>query len=136
MALASTIFTPPTEPILQPTADSAAAFAARWYSAWNANDLEAIMACYEPTVQHSSPFIKKYNAVDDAWLIGSDAVRDYFRRALERNTNPRLRFDPLHTAVGLFSITLVYRRMTGDLATELFILSERSRILRSISHYG
>lgn len=132
--LPAPVITAPTEPALQPTPESAAAFAERWYAAWNAHDLDAIMACYEPTVQHSSPFIKRYNGVDDAWLVGIDAVRDYFRRALERN--PTLRFDPLHTAVGLFSVTLVYRRMTGDLAAELFVLSERGRILRSISHYG
>lgn len=121
-------------PTNTPTPDSALAFADRWYAAWNMHDLDAIMACYEPTIEHSSPFIKRYNNSDDRWLKGIDAVRDYFARALERN--PALRFDPLHTAVGLESIILVYRRMTGDLAAEVFMLSGRGLILRSISHYG
>jgi hypothetical protein len=117
-----------------PTPASAQAFADRWYAAWNARDLDAIMACYEPTIEHSSPFIKRYNNTDDQSLVGIDAVRDYFRRALERN--PTLQFHPMHVTVGLGSVILVYRRMTGDLAAELFVLSEQGRILRSISHYG
>ena len=118
----------------QPTPETAAAFAQQWYAAWNARDIDTIMACYEPTIEHSSPFIKRYNGTDDKWLKGIDAVRDYFARALERN--PTLRFDPMHITVGNESVILVYRRMSGDLASELFVLSERGRILRSVSHYG
>lgn len=118
----------------QPTPESAAAFAARWYAAWNARDIDAIMACYEPGVEHSSPFIKRYNNSDEKWLRGIEAVRDYFARALVRN--PTLQFHPLHVAVGLESVILVYRRMTGDLAAEVFVLSTAGRVVRSISHYG
>ncbi len=118
----------------RPTPESAAAFAARWYAAWNARDLDAIMACYDPAIEHSSPFIKRYNNSDDLSICGIDGVRDYFRRALERN--PTLRFDPLHVAIGLQSIILVYRRMTGDLAAEVFYLNHEGLIVRSNSHYG
>lgn len=120
------------------TPADAKAFADRWYAAWNAHDLDAIMACYEPTIEHSSPFIKRYNAgmpdENDTALRGIDAVRDYFRRALERN--PTLRFDPMHVTTGLESVLLVYRRMSGDLAGEVFFLSSRGLIQRSVSHYG
>lgn len=121
-------------PLLNPTPEQARAFADRWYGAWNARDIDAIMACYEPSIEHSSPFIKRYNGTDDRWLRGIDSVRDYFARALARN--PTLAFHPKHIAVGLESIILVYTRMTGDLAAEVFVLSERGLILRSISHYG
>ncbi len=116
------------------TPADARAFADRWYAAWNAHDLDAIMACYEPTIRHSSPFIKRYNGTDDASIDGVAAVRDYFGRALERN--PTLRFDPLHITTGLESVILVYKRMTGDLAAEIFFLSPRGLIERSVSHYG
>lgn len=117
-----------------PTPDSAAAFAARWYGAWNARDLDAIMACYDPSIEHSSPFIKRYNNTDDLFIRGLAQLRDYFRRAIERN--PTLRFDPLHIAIGLQSIILVYRRMTGDLAAEIFHLNDGGLIVQSNSHYG
>ena len=124
------------------TPESVAAFAASWYAAWNAHDLDAIMAHYDPAIKHSSPFIKRYNNTDDLYLEGLHAVRDYFGRALVRN--PTLRFDPLHATTGLESAILVYRRMSGDLAAEVFFFSTAGdqstahtlRVVRSVSHYG
>ena len=116
------------------TPELARSFADRWYAAWNAHDIDAIMECYSSRIEHSSPFIKRYNGTDDVSLKGIAAVRDYFARALERN--PTLRFDPLHTTVGLESVILVYRRMSGDLAAEIFFLDDDGKIARSVSHYG
>ncbi len=129
----------PSSPRWSPTPAEAAAFAVSWYAAWNAHDLDAIMSHYAPGIQHSSPFIKRYNGTDDLALVGIDAVRDYFGRALARN--PTLRFDPMFVTTGLESVNLVYRRMTGDLAAEVFFLeresaSGKARIIRSVSHYG
>src|SRR4051812_33060135 len=36
------------------TPEDAAGFAGRWYAAWNAHDLDAIMACYDASIEHSS----------------------------------------------------------------------------------
>lgn len=123
--------------------DSARAFAARWYAAWNAGDLDAIMACYHGTIEHTSPFVARFNAgvpggSTDGTLRGIDAVRAYFGRALERNPTPpgETRFAPMHLTVGLGSVLVVYRRWTGELAGEVFFLNEDGRIARSISHYG
>ena len=109
-------------------------FAASWYAAWNAHDIDRIMSHYAAGIEHSSPFIKRYNGTDDTSLKGIEAVRDYFDRALKRN--PTLRFDPLHLTIGLESVILVYRRMTGDLAAEVFFLNAHAKIVRSVSHYG
>ena len=116
------------------TPEQSQAFATSWYAAWNAHHLDAIMAHYAPEIRHSSPFIKRYNGTDDVALVGIGAVRDYFRRALERN--PTLRFDPLHVTTGLESTTLVYRRMSGDLAAEVFFFDGAGKVVRSVSHYG
>lgn len=117
-----------------PTPEHAEAFATSWYGAWNTHDLDAIMSHYAPGIEHSSPFIKKYNGTDDVALRGIAAVREYFGRALVRN--PTLRFDPLHVTVGLESVILVYRRMTGDLAAEVFFFDNAGKVVRSVSHYG
>lgn len=118
---------------MQISEQAAKDFAASWYAAWNAHDLGAIMAHYAPTIEHSSPFIKRYKGSDDPSICGIAGVRDYFDRALKRN--PTLRFDPLHLTIGLESIILVYRRMTGDLAAEVFIFDPAGKVMRSISHY-
>lgn len=116
------------------TPERAKAFADSWYAAWNARDLDAIMAHYDEQIRHSSPFIKRYTNSDAPAIVGTAAVRDYFDRALQRN--PTLRFDPLHVTTGLESVILVYRRMNGDLAAEVFFFTGAGKVVRSVSHYG
>ena len=71
---------------------------------------------------------------DDTSIKGIAGVRDYFARALDRN--PTLRFDPMFVTTGLQTVNLIYRRMSGDLAAEVFFLNADLKITRSISHYG
>lgn len=122
----------------------ASAFAAAWYGAWNAHDLDAILACYDPAIEHSSPFIKRYNDAvgrgDEPSVKGLADLGAYFRRALDRN--PGLRFEPVHLAVGLESVVLVYRRHShdtpagGEISAEVFFLTSGGKIRRSVSHYA
>lgn len=117
------------------SAETAHRFATSWYAAWNAHKIDDIMALYAEQIEHSSPFIARYNADPTcAPLRGKPNVRSYFARALERN--PTLRFDPMHIALGVDTVGLVYRRMTGELALETFLLDAQGLVLRSISHYG
>ena|SRR5688572_2541305 len=119
-------------------------FARAWFAAWNAHDLGAILACYDPAIEHSSPFIKRYNEAvgrgDEPSVQGLTDLGAYFGRALARN--PALRFDPVHVATGLESVILVYRRHShdtppgGDLSAEVFFLTRAGKIRRSVSHYG
>lgn len=121
-----------------------------WFSAWNAGDIDAIMACYHDDIAHTSPFVARFNTLDpnpslqDFTLRGKAAVRAYFQRALVSNPTPAgvIRFDPMHITIGVESILAVYRRWTGELAGEIFFFTEsRERmpsglIVRSVSHYG
>jgi ketosteroid isomerase-like protein len=117
-----------------PTDADARRFSESWYAAWNRHDLDGIMAHYADGIEHSSPFIARYNGdVECRPLKGKAAVRAYFGRALERN--PTLRFDPLHVAVGVETVALVYRRMTGEVAVETFRLRD-GLVEGSVSHYG
>lgn len=115
-------------------AADADAFARSWFAAWNSHDLDAILKHYAEDIEHSSPFISRYNGDPScAPLRGKAAVGAYFGRALERN--PTLRFDPLHVAAGVDSVALVYRRMTGEIAVETFAM-HAGLIRRSVSHYA
>ena len=117
-----------------PTEDDARSFSQSWYAAWNRHDLDGIMAHYADGITHSSPFIARYNGDAECKpLRGKTAVRDYFGRALQRN--PTLRFDPLHLAVGVDTVALAYRRMTGEVAIETFRLRD-GLVEASVSHYG
>lgn len=126
------------------------AFASQWFAAWNSHNLDAILSCYDANIEHSSPFIKRYNESvgkgDATSIVGIPELRGYFGRALERN--PTLRFDPSHVSTGLESAILVYRRHShdtppsGELAAEVFFLTSPlsptavPKIVRSVSHYG
>jgi hypothetical protein len=121
-------------------------FAESWYAAWNARpnaDLDAIMEHYAPTIEHSSPFIARFNGTNDASLRGFAAVREYFGRAIERSPTPAaggpggsLRFNPMHMALGHESMILVYTRFSGELAAEVFFFDGAGKVVRSVSHYG
>jgi ketosteroid isomerase-like protein len=114
--------------------DEARTFSRSWYAAWNRHDLDGIMAHYADGIAHSSPFIARYNHDPECKpLRGKAAVRDYFGRALQRN--PTLRFDPMHLGVGVDTVALVYRRMTGEVAVETFRF-RAGLVEESVSHYG
>lgn len=126
------------------TSDAAHAFAQRWFAAFNSGKLERILACYDAAIEHSSPFIKRYNDAvgrgDEPSVKGLKELGAYFGRALERN--PTLRYEPTHVATGLESVILVYRRHShdtspeGEVAAEVFFLNADGKIVRSVSHYG
>ncbi len=119
----------------QLSADTARAFADSWYRAWNDHDLDRIMSHYAPGIEHSSPFIARYHSDPAARsLVGIETVRAYFGAALQRN--PTLQFLPEYLTLGIETVALIYRRMTGDLAAETFFFDDAGRIVRSISHYG
>lgn len=128
------------------TPQDAQRFAARWFSAWNAQDLDAIMTCYAETIEHSSPFVARFNAgvmgdasgIQDGTLRGKAAVRAYFGRALASNPTPAgiERFQSMHITTGMNSVLAVYRRWTGELAGEIFFLDNAGLVVRSVSHYG
>jgi hypothetical protein len=121
-----------------------------WFSAWNASNLDAIMACYHDDITHTSPFVARFNTLSpnpkpsDFTLLGKPAVRAYFHRALTSNPTPPglTRFDPLHITIGVDSLLALYRRWTGEIAGEVFFFSETINnapaglIIRSVSHYG
>lgn len=130
----------------QLTPQDAQRFATRWFNAWNAQNLDAIMACYAETIEHSSPFVARFNAgitgadsgTQDGTLRGNAAVRAYFGRALTSNPTPSgiERFQLMHLTTGINSVLVVYRRWTGELAGEIFFLDDAGLIARSVSHYG
>lgn len=123
--------------VVMVTNESAAAFAHAWYEAWNAHDVDAIMALYAEGIEHTSPFIVRYTPQGETppkSIKGKAGVRAYFARALMKNSD--LKFIPMHLTVGMESVILVYRRMNGDLAAELFAFDAGGKVVRSISHYA
>ncbi len=91
-----------------------AAFAEAWEAAWNAHDLDRIMAHYSEDVVFRSQ--KAMSLVGRGEIVGRDALRAFWAKALERQ--PDLSFVVVDVFVGHAMMTLTYQNQRGVLAAE------------------
>ena len=107
-------------------------FAREWIEAWNSHDLERILAHYSDDFVMSSPRIAVVVNEPSGVLYGKDAIRSYWRRALD--LNPTLHFELLDTFVGADGIVLHYRGVRGP-AAEVFFFDADGKVSRAAAHY-
>lgn len=107
-------------------------FAKEWVAAWNAHDLERILAHYEDDFEMSSPVIVKLAGEPSGTLRGKSAVRDYWAKALA--AAPHLRFELVSALAGVDSVTVCYRGHRG-LAAEVFHFGATGRVSKAFAHY-
>jgi len=94
-------------------------FADRWLAAWNAHDLDAVMALFHDDVVFTSPLAVKVVPESDGVLHGKDALRAYWSAALA--LVPDLHFDLTGLFAGVDSLLIGFRMNGG---------AERFEILR------
>jgi ketosteroid isomerase-like protein len=114
--------------------EQAKRLADEWYAAWNAHDLDRILAHYGEDVVFTSPFAVEIAGRADGRLEGKGALRDYFAAALERF--PDLEFEPIALLVGLRSVVLHYHSVKGLLAAELMVVGEEGLVTEAVAHYA
>jgi ketosteroid isomerase-like protein len=107
-------------------------FARGWYAAWNAHDLAGILEHYADDVELTSPFVAVLTGDASGRIAGKGALRSYFAVGLAKY--PELHFEPLDLFVGVRSLVLHYRGVTGRTA-ELVELDDDNRIRRYLAHY-
>ncbi len=66
--------------------------AERWFAAFNAHDLEALLALYHEDARHFSPKLLARRPETRGWVQGKDALRGWWADAFERL--PILRYEP------------------------------------------
>lgn len=91
--------------------------AEEWVAAWNAHDLDAIMALYAPDVVFQTPTIIDTLGIPDGRVTGRQELREHFARGLERL--PDLHFDLDQVYVGVRSLAITYRWRDGTPVCEL-----------------
>jgi hypothetical protein len=109
-------------------------FAADWIAAWNAHDLERVLAHYADDFEMSSPMITRIAGEVSGKLHGKPAVARYWKRALE--LMPQLRFELISVLIGVRSVTLYYKGAHGRLAAEVFHFGADRKVSRAFAHYG
>ncbi|MGE5408380.1 MAG: nuclear transport factor 2 family protein [Syntrophothermus sp.] len=120
----------PGEPI---SAERAAAFAREWVDAWNAHDLDAILAHYADDVVFRSPFVVTLFGVEDATVRGRAGLREYFARGLA--AYPDLRFELHEVFAGAGSVAVRYGSVGDREAVEVMELDDDGLVRRVAAHY-
>lgn len=108
-------------------------FARRYYEAWNARNLDAILALYAEDIEFSSPYIAALGFSPDGVIHGKAILRLYFEKALERA--PQLTFTAEGLCVGARGHTLIYRNHRGERAAEVHELDGMGLVVRADATY-
>jgi hypothetical protein len=116
------------------TKDLALELARDWVAAWNAHDLELIVAHYEDDVELTSPVAARLLGAPDGKVTGKAALRAYFQRGLE--AYPELRFELKEVFVGLSSVVLLYANQNGTHTAEYMEISASGKVARVVANYG
>lgn len=59
-------------------------FAQMWINAWNSHDLEDILSHYSDDIEITTPMIALATGGKESSLQGKEAVREYWRKALDK----------------------------------------------------
>lgn len=68
------------------------AIAEKWFAAFNAHDLEQLLALYHDNAEHYSPKLKIRQPDTNGLVTGKQALRNWWRDAFDRL--PTLRYEP------------------------------------------
>ncbi|TDZ81312.1 nuclear transport factor 2 family protein [Mycobacteroides salmoniphilum] len=94
-------------------------FSRQWYAAWNAHDIEAVLAHFHDDAVFTSAYGAEIAPETGGIFRGKKAIRDYWAEALTRN--PDLHFEPVGTYVGARAVVINYRNHKGGLVNEVLI---------------
>lgn len=101
------------------TIPDAVVFARDWCAAWNAHDVDAVLAHFHDDVVFSSPVAAQVVPESGGVVRGKEALRAYWLAALE--AVPDLHFEVVDTYVGTQAIVINYRNHRGRLVNEVLI---------------
>jgi hypothetical protein len=116
------------------TKDEARILANHWIAAWNAHDLDLIMAHYEDAIELTSPAAAQLLGTSDGKVVGKANLRAYFKRGLE--AYPGLHFILEDVLLGVNSVVLYYTNQKGTRTAEFMELSAIGKMTRVVANYS
>ena len=115
------------------TTDDAWKLANHWVEAWNAHDLDLIMAHYDDAIELTSPVAAQLLGTPDGKVVGKANLRAYFQRGLE--AYPELRFRLENVFCGINSIVLLYANQMQTRTAEFMELTPIGKVARVVANY-
>jgi len=115
------------------TNEKATHFAAKWISAWNKHDIDAILEHYADDIEFTSPLIVNILNRPSGRVIGKAELRAYFSKGLA--AYPDLKFELYHAFAGVNSIVLYYKSVKNLIASEVFIFNEQNMVQTCFCNY-
>lgn len=88
------------------------AIALRWFAAFNAHDLEALLALYADDAEHYSPKLKVRQPETNGLINGKAALRAWWRDAFDRL--PSLRYEVVKLTADDDQVFMEYIRHVQD----------------------
>lgn len=114
-------------------AADAARFAAEWAAAWNARDLEAVLAHFAEDAVFTSPVAARLLG-GDGIVRGKAALRAYWAEALPRS--PDLHFTVLGVYAGVDTVVINYRNQKDALCCEVLRFADGLVVLGHGTYLG
>lgn len=94
-------------------------FARDWCEAWNARDVEAVLAHFHDDAVFTSPVAARVVPESGGVVRGKDALRRYWFAALA--ALPDLHFEVVATYIGTNALVINYRNHRDQLVNEVLI---------------
>jgi hypothetical protein len=116
------------------TREEAWKLAEQWIAAWNAHDLDSIMAHYEDAIELTSPVAANLLGTPDGKVLGKSNLRAYFQRGLE--AYPELHFRLEDVLWGVNSVVFYYKNQKGIRTAEFLELSAIGKVARVVANYS
>ena len=94
-------------------------FAEQWLAAWNAHDVEAVLAHFHEDAVFTSPFAARILPESGGRLIGKPAIRAYWTAGLARL--PDLHFEIEQVFAGVDCLVIAYVNQQGVRVSEVLM---------------
>ncbi len=110
-----------------------ATFADEWVQAWNAHDLDRILAHYHPDASVRSPLAAVRRPESGGVVVGHAALRAYWGPALEAGS--QVRFELERALATVDGCTLLYRNQRGRLVAETVVWDADGLVTDAVVSY-
>lgn len=110
-----------------------AALGRTWVEAWNARDLERVLALYDEAAVMTSDRIPPMGFDASGTLRGKDALRAYWGKAL--GLLPELRFSLIDLFVSPDSVVVLYANERGKKICEYLRVNEAGLIVQGSANH-